>query len=96
MEEKKMNEIAINGFGIAALVVGIFSLLMIQFIIISIALAILAIIFGILGLRKPNKGMAKAGLVLGIVSLLATFLLFLFLEVLDVSLFTIPDWYKWY
>lgn len=94
MEEKKINDVSINGFGVASLVTGIISLLTIEFIIISVALGILAVIFGLLGLRKPNKGMAKAGLTLGIVSLLVTFLLFLFLEVLDVSLFTIPSWYK--
>ncbi len=95
MEEKKTNnEESINGFGVASLVTGIISLLSIEFIVISIALGILAIGFGLLGLKRPNKGMAKAGLTLGIVSLLITFLLFLFLKVLNVSLFTIPSWYK--
>ncbi len=95
MEENKTNnEASINGFGVASLVTGILSLLTIEFIIISIAFGILAIGLGIFGLRRPNNGMAKAGLTLGIVSLLITFLLFLFLEVLDVSLFTIPSWYK--
>ncbi len=95
MEENKTNnEASINGFAVASLVTGILSLLTIEFIIISIAFGILAIGLGIFGLRKPNNGMAKAGLTLGIVSLLITFLLFLFLEVLDVSLFTIPSWYK--
>ena len=95
MEEKKTNnEASINGFAVASLVTGIISLLTIEFIIISIALGILAIGFGLFGLRRPNNGMAKAGLTLGVVSLLITFLLFLFLEVLHVSLFTIPSWYK--
>ena len=95
MEEKKTNnEASINGFAVASLVTGIISLLTIEFIIISIALGILAIGFGLFGLRRPTNGMAKAGLTLGVVSLLITFLLFLFLEVLHVSLFTIPSWYK--
>lgn len=82
------------GLGVVSLVTGILSIIFIQFIVLSIVFAIVAIIFGIMGVRKPNKGMAKAGLVLGSISLIATFLLFLFLEVLDVSLFTIPSWYK--
>ena len=98
MEENKVNEeenkIAGVGFGTTALVTGILSILFIQFIIISIVFAIAAIIFGVLGLKKGNKGLSKSGVALGAVALLITFLLFLFLEVLDVSLFTIPSWYK--
>ncbi len=91
MEENKSNG---KGFGVVSLVTGILSIVFIQFIVISIIFAIISIIFGIMGLKKGNKGLAKPGLVLGIVSLSITFLLFLFLEVLDVSLFTIPSWYK--
>lgn len=93
MEANKSNGVGI-GFGVAALVSGILSIVTIEFIIVSIIFAIIAIIFGIMGIKKGNKGLSKAGLVLGIVSLAITFLLFLFLEVLDVSLFTIPSWYK--
>lgn len=91
MEENKMNGV---GYGTASLVTGILSILFIQFIVISIILAIAAVVFGILGIRKGNKGLSKSGLVLGVVALLITFLLYLFLEVLEVSLFTIPSWYK--
>ena len=56
----------------------------------------MSIIFGVIGLKKGNKGLSKAGLTLGIVSIVVTILLFLFLEVLDVSLFTIPSWYNKY
>ena len=91
MEENKMNGV---GYGTASLVTGILSILFIQFIVISIMLAIAAIVFGILGIKKGNKGLSKSGLVLGAVALLITFLLYLFLEVLEVSLFTIPSWYK--
>lgn len=89
MEENKLNG---KGFEIASLVTGILSIVFTPFIIISIGFAVTAIIFGIVALKKGSKG--KAGLVLGIVSIAITFLLFLFLEVLDVSLFTIPSWYK--
>lgn len=91
MEENKMSGV---GFGTTSLVTGILSILFIQFIVISIILAIAAIVFGILGIKKGNKGLSKSGLVLGVVALLITFLLYLFLEVLEVSLFTIPSWYK--
>lgn len=93
MEENKSNSVEI-GFGVASLVSGVLSIVTIEFIIVSIIFAIIAIIFGIMGVKKGNKGLSKAGLVLGIVSLAITFLLFLFLEVLDISLFTIPSWYK--
>ena len=83
-----------KGFGIVSLVTGILSIIFIEFIIISIAFAIISIIFGVIGIKKGNKGLSKAGLILGIVSLSITFLLFLFLEVLDVSIFTIPTWYQ--
>mgnify|MGYP002799266016 CR=1 FL=1 len=44
--------------------------------------------------NKSDKGFGKAGLIMGTISILITFLLFLFLQVLDVSLFTIPSWYR--
>lgn len=83
-----------KGFGIVSLVTGIISIISIEFIIISIIFAIVSIIFGFMGLKKDNNNLAKAGLILGIVSLAVTLLLFIFLKVLDVSLFTIPSWYK--
>lgn len=83
-----------KGYGVTSLVTGILSIIFIQFIIISVFFAIISIVFGIMGFKKGNNGLSKAGLILGIVSISITFLLFLFLEVLDVSLFTIPSWYK--
>ncbi len=83
-----------KGFAIASLVTGILSLVTIQFIIISIGLALLAIILGIISLNQGKNGLAKAGLVLGIITIAITIALYLFIEVLDVSLFTIPEWYK--
>lgn len=83
-----------KGFGVAALVTGILSIITLHFIIISVGLAVLAVIFGILGYSKGDKGFAKAGLILGIVSIAITILLFLFLNVLDVSIFFVPSWYE--
>ena len=83
-----------TGYGIAALVFGIISIVFLYYIIISVLSAVLAIVFGFQAVRKGDKGMGKAGLMLGIISVIVTFLLFLFLQVLDVSLFTIPSWYR--
>lgn len=81
------------GYGIASLIFGIISIVSLCFIIISIISAVLAIIFGFIAIKKEDK-LGKAGLILGIISIVITFLLFLFLQVLDVSLFLIPSWYK--
>lgn len=83
-----------KGFAVASLVTGILSIIFLAFIIVSIGLAICSIIFGIIAKKKGEKSISKAGLALGIVSLSITFLLFLFLKVLDVSLFVIPSWYN--
>ena len=61
-EEKK-------GLSIASMVLGIVSLALWCFWYLAIPCAILAIIFGIIGRKKGGKGMATAGLVLGIISL---------------------------
>lgn len=95
--EKKSSSGAINeatGYGVASLVFGILSIVFLYFIIISILSAVLAIVFGFTAIRKGDKGFGKAGLIMGTISILITFLLFLFLQVLDVSLFTIPSWYR--
>ena len=81
------------GFGIASLVFGIVSIIFLYYIIISVLAAVLAIVFGFIAMRRNDK-MGKAGLILGVISVLVTFLLFIFLQVLDVSLFTIPSWYR--
>ena len=82
------------GYGIAALIFGIISIVFLYYIIISVLSAILAIVFGFFAVKQEDKGLGKTGLILGIISVIITFLLFLFLQVLDVSLFTIPSWYK--
>lgn len=88
MEEKNVG----LGWGIASFVFSIFSIILIRFIIISIILAVLAIIFG--GLSKKNN-FGKAGIIIGAVSLIITFVLYILLSVLDIStLFIVPSWYK--
>lgn len=88
MEEKNQG----IGWGIASFVVSILSIILIKFIIISIMLAVLAIVFG--GLSKKNT-FGKVGIIIGAISILITFALYILLEVLDISsLFMIPSWYK--
>lgn len=64
-----------NGFGIAALVLGILSVLMFWLWFAAAPMAVVAIVLGILGRRRAkrgeatNKGLATAGTVLGVVSL---------------------------
>lgn len=91
MEEKVSSG---KGFGITSLITGILSIVLLRFIIFSVGFAIVSIVFGILAKRKGEKTFSKAGIALGIVSLSVTLLLFLFLEVLDVSLFFVPSWYN--
>lgn len=58
-----------KGMSVAALVLGIISLVLICIWYISIPSAILAIIFGIIGRKKGARGMGTAGLVLGIITI---------------------------
>jgi len=58
-----------NGLSIAAFVLGIISLVLWCVWMISIPCSILALIFGILGIKKPGKGMAIAGIVTGAIAL---------------------------
>lgn len=73
-----------NGMGTAALVLGIIGVALFWTISIAIVLGILAIIFGGVGMARArqgiatNRGPALTGLVLGIVALLAPFLLIVF------------------
>lgn len=91
MEENKLNG---KGFAVASLVMGILSIIFLPFIVISVGMGLAAIIFGIMAKNRGDKTMSRAGITLGIVSLLITLILFLFLEVFDASLFVIPSWYK--
>ena len=64
-----------NGFGIAALVLGILAIVLCWTVYGGIILGILAIIFAVLGMRRAkrgeatNRGMAISGLVTGIIGL---------------------------
>lgn len=58
-----------KGLSIAAMVLGIVSVVLFCVSYISIPCAILAIIFGIVGKKKGGRGMAIAGLVLGIIAI---------------------------
>lgn len=65
-----------NGFGIAALVLGLLALVLSWTIIGGIVLGLLALIFGLLGLARvrrgkaTNGGLSLAGIVLGTIGLL--------------------------
>lgn len=65
-----------NGFGIAALVLGLFALVLSWTVIGGIVFGILAVIFGLLGRARVKKGestsggLALAGVVLGVVAAL--------------------------
>lgn len=65
-----------NGLTIASLVLGIISLVLWCMWFLSIPCAILALIFGILGLKKPGKGMAIAGVITSAIALAIWILLF--------------------
>lgn len=91
MEEKVTNG---KGFAVASLVMGILSIIFLPFIVISVGMGLAAIIFGIMAKNRGDKTISRAGITLGIVSLLITLILFLFLEVFEASLFIVPSWYK--
>jgi CubicO group peptidase (beta-lactamase class C family) len=75
---------ASNGIGIAAMVVGIVSLFLWWIPLLGLVVAIVAVVLGILGIRKAskgeatNKGMAIAGLVTGILGLIASLFVTIF------------------
>lgn len=58
-----------KGFSIASLVLGIVSVVFCYNWFVTIVCGALAIIFGINGKQKNGKGMAKAGIILGIVGI---------------------------
>lgn len=78
-----------KGFCIASMVLGIVALVFFCIWYISIPCGILAIIFGILGIKTINKGMAIAGLITGsiglVVSTLIIIILFMFGFVMGIS-----------
>lgn len=64
-----------KGFCIASLVLGIVALVFFCLWYISIPCGILAIIFGILGIKSMNRGMAIAGLITGSIGLVISTLI---------------------
>lgn len=81
MIENKETEVINNqktpGLSIAAMVLGIVSLVTWCAWFISIPCAILALIFGILGVKKPGKGMAIAGTITGGIALAIWVIMFI-------------------
>lgn len=69
--------VAYNSHSIAAFILGILACIASYMIIPGIILGIAAIVFGIIGQRSERKGMAIAGIVLGILSILSS-LFFMF------------------
>lgn len=67
----------ISGLSIAALVLGIVSMVLWCMWFISIPCSILALIFGIIGVKKPGKSMAIGGIVTGAIALAIWVMLFL-------------------
>jgi len=64
-----------KGFSIASMVLGIVAVVCCCIWYISIPCAILAIIFAIVGKKKGGRGMATAGLILGIIAIVLYVLL---------------------
>ena len=69
---KEMKNDKSLGLGIAALVLGIVGILAWIIPIIGLPVGVVALILGIMGLKKSNKGMSIAGIVLGIICLVLT------------------------
>ena len=63
-----------NKFAVAALVLGIVSILTWLLPIAGYITTIIAIVLGVKGRKSENRGMATAGMVLGIIFLIITFL----------------------
>lgn len=82
------------GFGVASLVISIFSFILFRYIVISVALATISVVLGFIGYKRGDKTFAMAGLTIGSISLILTFVLFVVLNLLDTVLFYVPSWYK--
>lgn len=72
-----------KGLAIAAMVLGIISLVLFCVWFISIPCAILAIIFGILSLKSTGRGMAIAGISTGAVGFILMIILYAFIFIVD-------------
>lgn len=92
--DQKSNRLVAKGFGIGSFVISILSLVCFKYIFISVIFALVAVVLGIIGKKKGDNSFAVAGLTIGIISLLITFILFVVLNLFDTVLFYVPDWYK--
>ena len=81
-----------KGMSIAAMVLGIVSLVLCCIPYVSLPCSILAIIFAIVGKKKGGKGMAIAGLVLGIITLALWTLGLIFGAAFITSIFNSEMW----
>lgn len=74
-----------KGFCITSMVLGIVALVFFCLWYISIPCGILAIIFGVLGIKSANKGMAIAGLVTGSIGLVISTLIIIMIFILGIA-----------
>ena len=68
-DKKETTNTETKGYSIASMVLGIISLILCCVWYISVPASIAAIILGVIGRKKAGKGMATAGLVMGIITL---------------------------
>lgn len=82
MPEGTGPEKKVRGFGIAAMILGILSILLICVQPFGVVLAVAAVVLGILGVVKTQgKGMATSGIVMGGISLVTGVIILIFSEV---------------
>ena len=74
-----------KGFGIAAMVLGILSLIICCFWQYSITFAVIAIVLGIIGVKKPGKGMAIAGIITGAIGFIFSIIAIVIFLIIGVS-----------
>ena len=82
MEENNNELKKKSSLGVAALVLGILSIVFAAFWYISLPAGILAIIFGREGIKKVGSKLAKAGFILGIIGLALFVLIYISLTIL--------------
>lgn len=69
IQNQNQVETKVNGLSIAALVLGIVSLVLWCVWFISIPCAILSLIFGIIGVKRVGKGLALTGIITGAIAI---------------------------
>ena len=75
-----------KGFCITSMVLGIIALVFFWLWYLSIPWGILAIIFGVLGIKSVNKGMAIAGLVTGSIGLVISILIVIIILIVGIAI----------